>query len=84
MPNTLKKHPYNPDYAVPPGRTLEETMEHYGIGIEELAEHLGITTERVYGILCGDVPIDSEIAAQLESITRVPERIWNAMELTYR
>ena len=81
---TEDKYLFRPDYAVPPGRTLEEAMEHYGIGHEELADHLGLTTERLYELLKGDVLIDAEIATQLESITQVPARIWISLEATYR
>ncbi len=47
--NTTKTYPYEPDYAVAPGATLLETIEHLGMTQKELAVRTGLTPRRLFG-----------------------------------
>lgn len=41
------RYPYEPDYAVPPGQTLQETIDHLGLDQRELATRAGLGVGRV-------------------------------------
>ena len=75
---------YEPDYAVPPGWSLRETIDHLGVTESELATRLGVSMERVEDILVGAACIDQGIATGLERCTGVPARVWVRLETNYR
>ncbi len=81
---TKTRIPYEPDYAVAPGRTLLETIEQLGIDQNELAERMGITPKTVNLIINGKAPLTQQTAMLLERVTNVPARIWNSLECNYR
>lgn len=76
--------PFEPDYAVAPGRSLQETIEQLGIDQNELAERMGITPKTVNLIIKGKTPLTQQTAMLLERVTSVPARIWNSLECNYR
>lgn len=78
------KIPFEPDYAVAPGRTLLETIEKLGIDQIELAERTGLTPKTVNLIINGKAPLTQQTAMLLELVTSVPARIWNNLECNYR
>lgn len=75
---------FEPDYAVPPGRTLREVMESLDMSQRELAARMGITVQTLNRIFRGDQSISYETANLLELATNVPARLWNNMEADYR
>ena len=75
---------YEPDYAVPPGHTLQETIDELGMDQKELAQRIGLTTQTVNKIIKGIDPVTRETAIKLERATGVPARMWNSMEMNYR
>ena len=77
-------YPYEPDYAVPPGETLAETIETLGMDQKELATRLGMTEKHVSQVINGHVALTYEMADRLELVTGVPARIWNNLEMKYR
>jgi len=80
----LKKHAYAPDYAVPPGETLQEVMESLGMTQRELAMRTGLTVQSLNRIFKGEQPISYDTAARLELVTGTPARFWNNLELNYQ
>ncbi len=78
------KIPFEPDYAVAPGRTLLETIESLGIDQNELAERTGLTPKTVNLIIKGKAPLTQQTAMLLERVTSVPARIWNNLECNFR
>ena len=42
-PSAKPTYPYEPDYAVPPGATLQETIDSLGMTQRELAVRTGLT-----------------------------------------
>lgn len=82
--NTTKTYPYEPDYAVAPGETLLETIEHLGMTQKELAVRTGLTPQTIVRIVKGDQPITYATANLLELSTGVPARFWNNLEAQYR
>lgn len=78
------KYPYQPDYAVPPGVTLKETLEVKGLSQADLAIRTGLAEKTISQIVNGIAPITYETAERFELVLGVPARFWNAREHTYR
>ena len=80
----LKKYAYSPDYAVPPGATLQEVMETLGMTQKELAVRTELTVQSLNRIFKGEQPITVDTAARLELVTGTPAHVWNNLEKNYR
>ena len=78
------RHAYRPDYAVPPGQTLQETIDALGIDQRELALRTGLSAKHINQVIKGVASITQETAIRLERVTGVPARVWNALEANYR
>lgn len=76
--------PYEPDYAVPPGETLRETLEELGMSQRDLADRAGLSTKTVNQIVQGLAPLTHDTALKLEQVTGVPAQMWNNLEANYR
>ena len=81
---TKQTYIYEPDYAIPPGKTLEETIEVLDMTQKELAERTGLTLQTVNRIFKGEQPITYETANKLEYVTGYPASFWNNLEAQYR
>lgn len=81
---TKKIYTYEPDYAVPPGKSLEEAMESLGMTQQEMAERTGLTAQTLNRIFKGEQPISYETADKLEYVTGYPASYWNKLEAQYR
>jgi len=79
-----KRYVYEPDYAVPPGDTLLETIECLNISQAELAERTGRPTKTLNGIIKGKVAITAETAIQLERVLGVDAGFWLKLESNYQ
>jgi plasmid maintenance system antidote protein VapI len=75
---------FNPDYAVPPGVTLRETMEFYGLTTADLCDLGWLDKQTVVGLLAGWIRITPGIAESLEVATAIPARLWLNLERNYR
>ncbi|MCY4632516.1 MAG: HigA family addiction module antitoxin [bacterium] len=80
----MTTYPYSPDYATPPGWTLEEKLEELSMSQAELARRTGLSTKHIDQIVRGKVPITTEVAWRLERATGVPDRLWNNLESRYQ
>jgi len=83
MNNTCQNQ-YSPDYAVPPGEILIETLEERGMTQVELAERTGRKKKTINEIVKGKAPITPETAIQLERVLDVPSSFWNNLERDYQ
>jgi HTH-type transcriptional regulator / antitoxin HigA len=79
-----RQNPFQPDYAVPPGATLEETMDALGMTQRDLADRTGLTVQTLNRIFKGEQPITYETANRLELVTGNPAAFWNNLEAQYR
>ncbi len=84
MATKTNRYRYEPDFAVPPGATLQETIDQLGIDQRELAERTGLTAKTLNLIIKGKAPLTQQTAMLLERVTNVPARIWNNLEAEYR
>lgn len=78
------KFAFQPDYTVPPGATLKETLDLKGISQAELSLRTGLSEKVVSQIVNGIAPISFDSAEKLELATGVPAGFWNRRELSYR
>lgn len=79
-----RRYAYEPEYAVPPGRTLQETIDALGMGQRDLATRAGLSPKHINQIIQGAAPLTYETAVRLEQVTGVPARMWNNLEANYR
>ena len=84
MLKAKKRYEFEPDFAIPPGETLKETMEFLNMGQKELAVRTGLTVQSLNRIFKGEQPITYGTANKLELATGVPARMWNNLEAQYR
>ena len=75
---------FDPDYAVPPGETLRETLEFYGLTAADLLQTAGFDRQAVVGLLAGWTRITPDVAEGLEIATAIPARLWMHLERNYR
>ncbi len=78
------KSQFSPDYAVPPGETLLETLEVMGMSQVELAERTGRPKKTINEIIKGKTAITPETALQLERVLGIPAGFWNNLERNYQ
>jgi HTH-type transcriptional regulator / antitoxin HigA len=81
---TTTRYSYEPDYAVVPGETLQETIGALGIDQRELAARSGLSAKTINQIIKGLAPISHDTSIRLERVTGVPARMWNNLESNYR
>lgn len=73
-----------PDYIVTTGDFISEWMEDNDVHAAELARRLSVTRKHVSELLSGKAALSHAVALNLERVTGVPARIWNAYETGYR
>ncbi len=80
----IQRHPFQPDYLVPPGETLRDQLAEMNLSQAELALRAGLSTKHVNQIIQGFAPITMETAIALDRITGIPASVWNRREADYR
>ena len=75
---------FEPNFAVPPGATLAETLDTLGMTQAELAERMGRPLKTINEIVAGKAAITSDTALQLEKVLGVPASFWTNHERIYR
>jgi len=78
------KFAFNPDFNVPPGATLKETLDAKGLSQADLSIRTGLAKKTISQIINGVAPISYETSEKLELVTGVPASFWNRRELSYR
>lgn len=73
-----------PDYAVPPGEILLETLEAVGMSQAVLAKHTGRSIKTIDEIITGKAAITPEMAMQFECALGIHASFWNNLESNYR
>ena len=75
---------YQPDYAVPPGRTIKELLGiEYRPDAQGLADLLCMDLSGVDDLISGKMPIDESTAKFLEQAFGLPANNWLRMEANY-
>jgi addiction module HigA family antidote len=76
----IKGSSFQPNYAVPPGETLRETLEFLGMTQAQLADRTGRPKKTINEIISGKAAITAETALQLERVLGVPASFWSNLE----
>jgi HTH-type transcriptional regulator/antitoxin HigA len=80
----LKKYTYDPDYAVAPGRLVQEYVDLWSMTQKDFATRLELSVESLNRILNGTQPITRRTAEKLELVTKIAADTWMAMEEQYQ
>lgn len=83
MTDTSKFFKYSPDYAIPPGATISELLEHLGMTQVELANRTGRPEKTISDIINGKQGITPETSLQFERVLGMPASFWNNLEKNY-
>jgi len=75
---------YKPDFIVPPGEILEETLKVRNLGKGEFAQRTGLSMKTISLILAGKAPILPDTALQFEQVLGVSAELWTGLETRYR
>ena len=73
-----------PDYAIPPGETLQETIQFIGMSQAELAKRTGISKTTISDVVNGKAAITPQMALQFERVLGPPATFWNNLERNYQ
>lgn len=84
MQHSLGAHEFVPDYAVPPGATLRETLDHLEMSQAEFARRSDLSAKHVNQIIQGEAPITVDTARRLELVTEVPAALWLGLDANYQ
>jgi len=74
---------FKPNYAVPPGETLKETLSFQNMDMYELKDKTALSQEILSGVITGFLPIDFKIALRLEESLGTPASFWLNLEKNY-
>jgi HTH-type transcriptional regulator/antitoxin HigA len=69
---------------VPPGNTIIEQLETWGISRKEFALRMDYSEKHMIDILKGKSEITVEIANRLENVLNIPANFWLGLEQNYR
>lgn len=75
---------FEPNWASPPGDTIEDLLDERGWTRAELAERMGFTRKHVNELLKGRAAITPEAASRLSTVLGAPVRFWLTREAHYR
>ncbi len=82
--NDRIQNEYRPDVVTPPGVTLQEMLDAFGMTSEELADRIGKKRQTIIDITKHGSPISLETAVALEKALGAPAGFWNSPERRYR
>ncbi len=78
------RNEYNPGTILPPGDSLQETIEVLGMSEAQLAQLIGQSEPFVIMLIQGKASLTPEVADQLERVLGVPASFWNNGERRYQ
>lgn len=84
MAENKKMRTYNPDIAIPPGETLQETLSHIGMTQKGLAIRMNRPIKTINEIIKGTTAITPETAHQLAQVLDIPASFWINLEANYQ
>jgi len=83
MVNEKELIKFEPNYPIPPGETLLETLEYLGMTQAELAKRTGRPKKTINEIIKGKIAITPETALQFEKVLGIPSSFWNNLQRNY-
>ncbi len=79
-----EKLSFSPDWAVPPGETLQELLDDFGMSQADLASRLDRPKKLVNEIVQGKSAITADTAIQFERVLGLKAEFWLNLEQNYR
>lgn len=79
-----KRYPFEPDYVVAPGETIQESMITLNLNKDVVALKLGISVRALELIVLGKGTIDGRIAECLHQVFGPSTQFWLNLEANYR
>lgn len=79
-----KQNSFSPNYAIPPGETLRETLKALGMTQAELGKRTGQSHKLIKNIVNGKAAISAEMAFKLDQVLEVPAFFWTNLEKNYQ
>lgn len=70
--------------ATPPGVTIKEQLDDYGMTQKEFARRMGLSEKHVSQLINGTVRLTPDVAERLELVLGIPARFWNTLEAIYQ
>ncbi len=80
----VKPAPYQPDVAIPPGKTILQVLQDKGMSQTELADRMNRPNNKVNEMLRGKKEVTAETALQLEQVLGLPASFWMELERNYQ
>jgi len=74
---------YNPNIAIHPGRTLQDTLDSLKMRQVDLAQRTGLTPKTINKIMQGKNPITIDTAIKLSSVFGMSATFWNNLQRNY-
>ena len=81
---TTKPKPFRPDWASPPGHTLERIAKEKNISQKTVLDVLRLNRTELYQLYTGTLLIDGELAERLHELTDTPVKFWINRENNFR
>ena len=81
---TEQHTPFAPDWACPPGETIQDLAEERGWSQQELARRLGYTEKHVSQLVNGKVALTVDAAQRLERVLGSTLDFWLNLEANHR
>jgi plasmid maintenance system antidote protein VapI len=80
----MMKNEFKPDWACPPGDTIQDLLKEKGWSQSRLRLELGLGQEQMTRLLKGDIPISDDIARILARHLGSSKQFWINREANYR
>jgi HTH-type transcriptional regulator/antitoxin HigA len=75
---------FSPDWASPPGDTIQTILSEKGISVISFSAKTGLTLHEVQRLFVGSLPIDVNLAGKLSNVLGSTQRFWLARDAKYR
>ncbi|WP_045213053.1 helix-turn-helix transcriptional regulator [Desulfonatronovibrio magnus] len=80
----VRTNEYKPDYVLPPGDTILETIESIGMTPAQLSHRMGETEKHINEVIKGKAVLTEDIALKLEVVLGIDASFWRNLEQMYR
>ena len=80
----MRDNTFRPNYAIPPGETLQETLRALGTTQAELAKRIDQSRRIIKEIVRGKAAITTGMAFELDRALGIPASFWINLEKNYQ
>ena len=80
----MRDNTFRPNYAIPPGETLQETLTALGMTQAELAKRIDQSRRIIKEIVRGKAAITTGMAFELDRALGIPASFWINLEKNYQ